>query len=457
MTRSIHHGEYSETPSSLDSRSGVRQRELVRRLPTLFVLTLVSTCSLAPSASAQPRTEHDRLQFDLSLYQGRELGRAVAMSQGEIATDMQGDGIDTVLHWGQLFGSQTYRVVDSHDAVEGDTVALSASGGRFVWAYGLPSVASGDAVEYLDENMLPVDLGAPPKSIAVSGSVMAVGVAPNRVAIYRRLQVPNRGLFVWVLDDELSGGLFVDYGRAVALSDDGDVLAIGAPGVGFGGGSNGFVEIWVRGMNDWILVQTIDPPMSISSQQAARFGSSLSMADPWLAVGAPKADRETAGQPIVDAGQVLLYDTSILYVHQRTLFGAAGDQLGASVAMARSPDGSLLLVAGAPFADQVVQTERGTSLLDQGAAVTHRWTEQADDWQPAGVLVSSGGGTAGANLGTSVATDGRRIVVGAPHADVFDGLSLYEDAGVALVFLSDQIFADGFETGNASRWSAAVP
>lgn len=144
-----------------------------------------------------------------------------------------------------------------------------------------------------------------------------------------------------------------NFGASVSMADD--YLAIGAPRRGQDGlFESGTVFIYGRSAEGYLLRQILSPPTPSAEQ---RFGTAIALWQDQLAIGAPAAGN----------GRVDLYrrDGVGSYVFQRSVFpeaGATGARFGESVAMA---DGQLLI--GAPAA--------GGGTIYQSAFTMSGWSD----------------------------------------------------------------------------------
>ena len=144
------------------------------------------------------------------------------------------------------------------------------------------------------------------------------------------------------------------------------------------------------------------------------FGSSIAISGNWAAVGASTAETRTA----ITGGEVLIFkqtdDQWNLHSRLAPSTIANGDQFGSSIDL---NDG--VLVVGSQLADAGNQ--------DAGAAYVFELSN--DDWVWQGRLFAEGI-DAGDQFGSSVSTDGERIVVGA----IYDENGTVTDTGTATVF-----------------------
>ena len=290
---------------------------------------------------------------------------------------------------GSLEGSGS-SIAASH---EGETIALGAPWANA--AKGLARVFDWDGTSWLqrggDINGLANDdeFG---ESIAMSadGNVVAIGASSAnadagqvRVFAWNGSTWVQRGL-------SINGDTSAKAGRSIALSDDGDVLAVGAPN---DFASRGRARIYVWNESAWA-----QRGLDIEGDTGDLFGSSIALSDDGstVAIGAPQ--RNTS------SGRAVAYHwNGTSWLPRGNPFdGSAGDFLGTSVAL--NSDGTVLAI-GAPLFD----SQRGQVLVHDwnGSA----WVRRATD------IV----GDQGDRLGFSVdlSGDGNVVAYGAPNRCVF--------------------------------------
>jgi len=311
------------------------------------------------------------------------------------------------------------------------------------------------AIGYAKSNTTPIMLANFGYSIAVSrdGNTVAVGAVgdggngtssrgPGAVYIFARDSVG-----VWSFQAKLLSNLttYLEYGNSVTLSDNGNVLAAGAP-------SANAVYLFTRSNTTWGAPVAVTAP-----DTASAFGNvvSLSGDGSLLAVGAPGNTVNGA----TTAGAVYLFTHGTAWSYQKTVTepapsGAnttnAGDQFGTAVAL--SDDASTLAV-GAPFEDSSSTNINSTPdelAADSGAVFTFlnnggAWT-QIDYVKP----FNTG---AGDEFGTAVTLSGNGLIlaVGAPYEDgsattvcsagTCTSDNSATDAGAAYTFLTYGIYA----------------
>jgi len=256
---------------------------------------------------------------------------------------------------------------------------------------------------------------------------------------------PNNAAAVAVYIKASNTGLGDQFGGSVALSGDGNTLAVGArfedsSATGVNGLSNesaanaGAVYVLIRSGTVWGQ-QAYVKASNTGADDNFGFSVALSADGNTLAVGAPLEDSNATGidgaqgdNNAPDAGAVYVFTRSGVTWSQQAYVKAsntaADDQFGFSVAL--SADGSTLAVGAIGSASQgatYVFTRSGVTWSQQ-AIVTGVNTEAADDF---GSSVSLSG-------------DGNTLAVGAPGEDgnsnVINGTdnNLASDSGAAYVF-----------------------
>jgi hypothetical protein len=229
---------------------------------------------------------------------------------------------------------------------------------------------------------------------------------------------------------------FDSFANSVALSSDGNTLAVGAPFEGSGStGINsapddsalaaGAVYIYTHTAGGWSQQAYVK---ASNTESGDNFGIAvaLSVDGDTLAVGAPLEDSGSTGinnppdELAADAGAVYVYTRVAGTWSQQAYVKAsntgAGDNFGKSVAL--SGEGNTLVV-GAPFEASSSTGIGGTpdeSATDAGAVYVYArtagtWSQQA--------YVKASNTEAGDRFGTSVAlsVDGNTLAVGAPLED----------------------------------------
>ncbi len=290
--------------------------------------------------------------------------------------------------------------------------------------------------------VIPTIDGGPVLSLVKRGTILAIGQpaffgGSGRVRIYE-----DHGTGNWVLAKTFGGGFGDRLGAALAI--DGQTVVAGAPGRG----DNGAVHVYARATS-WIELQVIDSPAA--SQVEAEFGGAL--AGDILAVGSPWLDRTTAPGTLIDVGGVYVYEVvtfPFLLFELQALLRPAGatnhDFFGTSVDLFGPAAGSARLVAGAPGED-------GEGATNAGAIHQYARTGEGESssWVEVTRMISSDPHPF-ERLGATVAITERGVLAGAPN-----GVVNSENSSGVVLFFGSRIFADGFESGDTSAWSAVEP
>ena len=194
-----------------------------------------------------------------------------------------------------------------------------------------------------------------------------------------------------------------NFGFSVSLNQDGSKLAVGAPDIS--GTTPGKVYVYIGPNFDTSPTEITDP----SATNGDRFGEAVALSDDGfrLAIGAPGDDTVPS-----DAGAVYVYEdlgnANSWTVEDSFTTAPAGAGLGVSVAL--NQDGSVL-ASGAWMEDDAAANE----------GAIYSFTRSGTTWTAVTKLVSSDG-VLDDRLGTSVSLndDGTRLAVGAP-GDFFGG------------------------------------
>jgi len=216
---------------------------------------------------------------------------------------------------------------------------------------------------------------------------------------------------VWSAEDRIEGtaSAAAYFGTAVALSQDGNVLAVGAPATTVGAANDGAIMIYTRSAGVWTLDQTLNGGNAAHSYAGEGFGSSVALSGnaQVLAAGAPNANATSQGKVYVYNGgpenfaEALVNDTD-------ALFGKASTDVGRSVAL--SGDGNILAFGTPGIAGAAVSTSGGIMV-----AVTAN-----QDWGTVAggstFIAQSASGPTGSRMGYSIAMsqDGTVIAAGGP-------------------------------------------
>jgi len=186
------------------------------------------------------------------------------------------------------------------------------------------------------------------------------------------------------------------FGMSVALGDD--TIVVGAPWTDDGQLSDaGSVYVFELSAGTWFAQELVNTPRRAGDA----FGFSVAVSGSTIVVGAPQN-----GPPLGNGTATIFARTNGVWSWQQALVasdGAPGDWFGAAVAV----NGSTVVV-GAPYDD--------FGSVDQGSAYVFGGNSGVW-WQQQKLLDFYPGDSD--RFGSSVATNGKMVVVGAPNDDLF--------------------------------------
>lgn len=215
------------------------------------------------------------------------------------------------------------------------------------------------------------------------------------------------------------------FGTSVALSGDGNTLAVGAPGEDGSASNSGAVYVFTRSGGSWS--QQGSPIKATGTALNDRFGSAVALSSDGntLAVGAPGRN--------VDAGSVYVFVRSgTSWTEEGNLSATnagANDGFGTSVAL--SNDGNTLAV-GAPGEDgSNTGIDPPSNELASNSGAAYVFVRSSSIWgQEAYVKASNTGANDGFGTSVALSNDGNALAVGAPGQD-----DTATDSGGAYVFV----------------------
>lgn len=272
-------------------------------------------------------------------------------------------------------------------------------------------------------------------AISNDGSIIAVGASgiddrKGYVQVYK-----NESGTLTQLGDDIIGDNKEDFfGQSVALSDDGNIIAIGAH---FNSDNSdnlktGIVKVYKLENNIWIQMGNtisgtdIERNQTGTYQEDTEFGYSISLSANGLliAIGAPKADYTCHSCTFINnCGQVLIYEfDNNDWEGRATIYGEAEeDNSGNSVSL--NSDGTILAIGAA--------NNDGNGNNSGHARIykleNNSWSIYGDDINGEGAYDLSG-------FSVSLSKNGNRVAIGATTNDGNDGndtdsghVRLYED------------------------------
>jgi hypothetical protein len=315
------------------------------------------------------------------------------------------------------------------------------------------------AIGYLKaSNTDPDDRFGTAIAMSADGNTLAVGAigedgngtgttgnqADNAFSSAGAVYIYVRGATGWTQQAYLKAsnpGVGDRFGEALALSDDGNTLAVGASGedsnattINGASGNNaaadaGAVYVFVRADTTWTQQAYVKPS---NAGAADAFGESVSLSadGAMLAVGAPGEDSSTTGviatapsvnNTAIDAGAAYVFGRSGTTWTQQAYVKAsntdAGDRFGRGVAL--SGDGRTLAVT-APSESSGATGVNGNASDNSvnGSGAVYVFVRPAASWSQQAYLKASNTG-ADDQLGQSLAIsrDGNTLALGAPYED----------------------------------------
>jgi len=256
-------------------------------------------------------------------------------------------------------------------------------------------------------------------SVSCSGETIAVGAhgqdtggSVDRGAAYTFVRIVS----VWLQEAKLAApdGMSGDrFGGAVAVAADTVVVGAHADDVG-ATGNQGSAYVFVRAGTAWAQQARLTAEEGAADDS---FGAAVALARDTIAVGARHSDVGVNA----DQGSAFVFTrTETGWVQQARLTaadGAAGDTLGASVALAGDT-----AVVGVPADAQNAGMNQGSVWV---------FSRPGQSWIGHDVALTAADAAPFDNLGAAVAVSGDTVIVGAPTDDVAGN----PDQGSAYVFL----------------------
>jgi uncharacterized repeat protein (TIGR02543 family) len=265
-----------------------------------------------------------------------------------------------------------------------------------------------------------------------SGAAVAISENGNRVAIgspYYDGPANSTGhvrVFEYDGNDwiqvggDIEGGTLADWlGWSVAMASDGNRIAVGAPQTYGGGSRYGFVRVldWDVATSDWVQVGS--EVVAEAEGDQAGFALGMSADGIRLAIGAPAND----GVAGTNTGHVRVFEWDEA--------GSDWDQLGVDIdgdadydffgeAVSMSSDGEHVVI-GAPNNDA-----GGPSA---GETRVYRWDSAIDAWVQVGAAISGTNQSVEAGSSVSIAANGGRVAIGSTGdsmSGIGDAVQVYD-------------------------------
>ena len=386
---------------------------------------------------------------EIQIYNGTDwvnfIGGTRQMSLTSATTTKLGSDID-----GEAQGDRSgYKVSISSDGTKIAIGALGNSGGgsdagqvrvyqysNNAWAQ-IGADIDGEAM--FDQSGISVALSSDGTTVAVGASGNSGnGANSGHVRVYRNIAGTWTKLGADI-DGEATNNAS---GSAVAISLDGNIVAIGAPFNSDNGNSAGQVRVYQYSNNAWTKIGAdIDGESSNdNSGQAVAISSDGTI----VAIGAPQNSNGNGN----GSGQVRVYRN---IAGTWTKLGAdidgeaAGDVSGSSVAI--SSDGTTVAI-GAPFND-------GTG---NSAGQLRVYQYSNSSWTKIGSDIDGNAASDGSGRSVAISSDGTIVAIGAPQSSMFASekgyVKLYKNVSGTWTLIDQKI--DGEASGDASGSSVAI-
>jgi len=394
---------------------------------TLILLFTVSSISLAYSQWAQIGS--DVYGEAAGYYSGFSISLSSDGSIVAIGGHHDDGGISNPLNTGRVriledvAGTWTQigeDIVDGFgfwDSQNPGSLSLSADGS--IVAIGVPLANSGFGLTRVYENVAGTwtqigvdidgeavnDLSGNSVSLSDNGSILAIGAPKNGAGDSGHTRVYENVGGTWIqIGQDIDGEANDDKsGFSVSLSADGSIVAIGAPENDDNGYNSGHVRVYKNLGGTWVLIgQDIDGESGFNASYSG-YSVSLSVDGSIVAIGA----RYNDGSGGMASGHVRVYQNvgeTWIQIGQDIDGESAGDQSGRSVSL--SADGSVVAI-GAPYNDGNADNSGHVRVYEN---VGGTWTQ---------VEVDIDGDVSWDLIGLSIglSDDGSKIAIGEPYND----------------------------------------
>lgn len=277
-------------------------------------------------------------------------------------------------------------------------------------------------------------------SISADGNVVAIG-APNNNNGSGHVRVYENVSGVWVIvgqdiDGELGDGL----GKAVSISADGNTVAVGAPFDDANGNDSGYVRVYENIGGVWTQVG-----VDIYGEGSGdRFGSSVSLSPDGstVAIGAYYNDSLNGSDP----GHVRVYE-NITGVWSQIGLSIEGIMTGSDSGFPKvslSADGSILAIGAEMYSGS--GSDPGNVRVYKN--VSGSWIQVGTD-----ILGEDGGDWFGTSV--SLSANGNIVAIGSMyHGGDVGHVRIYENVSDTWVQIGTDI--DGEAAGDLSGWSVSL-
>ncbi len=390
-------------------------------------------------------------------------GEAVAESDGSVAVGAPGTNISQVDSGSAYLFGQVPLTVTSLNPIGNGEFGWSVALGEGVTVVGAPGESADGLAGAGNAYVVPLDSapGLPlinltnPTPTAEGRFGDAVAVGDGVIAVGAPAETEGGNVSAGVVEvynattDALRYALYGDnstsaeFGTSLAVGDD--VLVVGAPTQNVGVIADAGAA-YVFNLTDGATMTELQ-----SSSTGAELGQSVAVGPTWYAVGAPGEDIGVNASAGVVLVRSLVHPSQVTFDNVKAPVAASDARFGASVAVAGDT-----LAIGAPGSN---------SGGDTGSGVVYLFNAETGDLSH---LLTSPNAISDGKFGTSVATNGATVVVGAPdetavgdlragNVYVFDATTgAILDRFYSPVYSEDGLFGDSVAE-DANRIVAGAP
>lgn len=351
-----------------------------------------------------------------------EFGRAVSISGDTVVIGVPGDDgyVDGTNRQLDILGDPSDNMLSTYDSGAVYVFDLEGNVTAYLKALDIaPQDRTSKTLGWADR------LGT---SVAIDGNIVVAG-APGWEDDAGKAYVFERDQFSgnWRQSGQLVPGVSTAgslFGQSVAVS--GETIVVGAPGEDGSGVRTsgdptttdspdaGAAYIFERVDGYWRQTAYLK---AFDSDASDAFGTSVAIADDYIAVGAPLEASQVVGfqsnNGMPGAGAVYLFDRVVSSWRYSATVKASwphyGDFFGHSVALDRGADDTLRLAVGAPYVNHGGEA-------DAGMVTVFDFVDRA--WVVAAELTASNFGI-GHQFGHTVSLDGDFVAIGAPGEDTW--------------------------------------
>ncbi len=398
----------------------------IKKLLTIVALFIVTPRVIADHKPnvLSTRIQNDTWSFEAALNENLDRSgsnSAVALSRDGNTVAIGNEGIynatEIYVRYGSTWKHEASLSHNDHLSFEGTAVALSGDGNLL--AAGAPCFndtagavqvysRQGTSWQFRDTLTHATAKSTEGTSVAITddGTIIAVGAPEYNGTGATHIYIPSGNNYPWILQTTLTKSYSNSQeGSSLAFSADGNTLAVGIPNYQTGAGAT---IIYIKSNNRWLYQETLTQHASDSREG---YSVSLSADGNVLAAGAPAYSN--------DMGAIQIYVRSGTAWKHVTRLSQGREKAGEGRSVSLSANGTIL-AAGAP--------EIGVYRFNDSVACTYLYTQAGTIWrstsisQPATHSDFEGEGVA-------LSSDGKILITTAPDYDESGATFIYESEG----------------------------